>query len=70
MAEAQHRRWVSERLTAGWIYSKEKDIEKKLSPYLIPWSELPEDIKEYDRRTIHALPQLVTNAKLTISKLR
>ena len=69
MAELEHERWVSERLTAGWVYSKERDASKKISPYLVPWNELPDEIKEYDRQTIRALPDLLASVKFEIYKM-
>ena len=70
LAELEHERWVSERLTDGWTLSNTKDIEKKLSPYLVPWNELADDIKEYDRDTIRALPELLASRKFEIYKLK
>ena len=57
MAEREHDEWVAERLESGWTLG-EKDIEKKKSPYLIPYSELSEEIKDYDRDTVRNIPEL------------
>lgn len=58
LAEMEHGRWNVERLLAGWTLG-EKDVEKKRSPYLVAWSELPEDIKEYDRAAVRAIPGML-----------
>jgi hypothetical protein len=61
MAEMEHNRWVEERIICGWSYAPNpKDTEKKTSPYLIPWEELPEDIKEYDRENTRMLPDFLS----------
>jgi len=65
----EHERWVIDRRIAGYAYNKERNIEKKLSPHLVAWNELPDDIKEYDRQTIRALPRLLASAKFEIYKL-
>jgi hypothetical protein len=70
MAELEHERWVSERLLDGWVYNKERDVEKKLSPYLVPWNELPEEVKDWDRRTVRSIPALLAKTKFEIYKLR
>lgn len=45
MAEMEHARWNIEQLLDGWKWGKEKDMNRKISPYLIPWSELPDERK-------------------------
>jgi hypothetical protein len=69
MAELEHERWVSERQTDGWIYNKERIPEKKLSPYLIPWNELTDEVKEWDRRSVKSMPALLAKAKFEIYKM-
>jgi hypothetical protein len=70
MAEVEHERWVSERLLDGWVFNKERDVAKKLSPYLVPWKELTNEVKEWDRRTVRSLPKLLAKEKFEIYKLR
>lgn len=60
MAEIEHGRWNTERLLAGWK-SGERDVEKKTSPYLVSWAELPESAKRYDRVFITELPARLAN---------
>lgn len=49
MAILEHEHWVDERESNGWAYGPVKDVENRLSPYIAPWEQLPEFIKEYDR---------------------
>lgn len=60
MAESEHGRWNYERLRAGWVLG-ERDVTAKKSPYLVSWLELPEEVKEWDRQPIAALPSLLKN---------
>ncbi|MCL2116096.1 MAG: RyR domain-containing protein, partial [Methanobrevibacter sp.] len=59
LAELVHEEWVKERVLLGWIYSADKDVDKKLSPYIVPWDELSEKIKDYDRDTIINIPKIL-----------
>lgn len=59
LAMIEHDDWVKERLDSGWVYGEKKDAEKKVSPYLVPYDELTEEIKDYDRDTIRNIPALL-----------
>lgn len=57
LAELEHMRWYEERKRQGWKYSPApKNLKRKTNPYMVPWQELPEEIKEYDRNTVSKLP--------------
>lgn len=56
MAEMEHGRWNAERLLSGWKLGK-KDPKEKKSPYLVSWSDLPADIREWDRIPIREMPE-------------
>ena len=34
---------------AGWRLGPEKDLDRKTTPYLVPWDQLADAVKEYDR---------------------
>lgn len=59
LAIMEHEGWVSEKMSKGWAYGEKKDDFKKLSPYIIPWDELTEDIKEIDRQAVRNIPELL-----------
>lgn len=59
LAEFEHREWVKERTLSGWVYGDIKDTEKKISPYMVPYEELSEEIRELDRDTIRNIPELL-----------
>ena len=51
VAEDIHDKWSQARIEEGWTYGEIRDGESKLTPCLVPYSELPEEEKEYDRQT-------------------
>ncbi|MCW1921148.1 RyR domain-containing protein [Luteolibacter arcticus] len=51
LAEQVHDEWSEGRISAGWIYGPERSDSRKETPCLVPYDELPESEKEYDRRT-------------------
>lgn len=66
IAELEHARWVVERLSEGWKPAPEKDVEKKLSPYLISWERLSNNIKKYDRDTVKNIPRYLAKVGLEV----
>jgi hypothetical protein len=48
----EHERWMNEKISNGWVYGKEKDVAHRISPYLVPWDDLPQDIQERDTEAI------------------
>ncbi len=70
-ARLEHKYWMEERRSNGWKYSTgPKDIQKKTTPYLVPWDELSEEIKELDRDTVRNLPILLAKAGFRIYRLK
>jgi voltage-gated potassium channel Kch len=62
LARFEHQRWVRERLAAGFTFAPTKNIDRKQTPYLVPWEELPEETKQHDRNTVHGLPGFLAKA--------
>lgn len=46
-----HNRWAAKRSAEGWVYGPERNDKKKEHPCLVPYDDLPEFEKEYDRAT-------------------
>jgi hypothetical protein len=60
MSIMEHARWNWHMLLQGWVYGpKPKDKDRETTPYLVPWSELEDSIKEYDRENIRLIPELL-----------
>ena len=49
--EQVHITWMEGRIKDGWTYGPERNDTKKQTPCLVPYDELPEEEKEYDRNT-------------------
>ena len=62
LAKMEHARWNWQKILQGWIYGKERDLNKKTQPYLVPWKQLSEEVKDYDRKTVRLISQLLQEA--------
>ena len=59
LAITEHRRWAASRRLSGWRFGATRDNTKKLHPDLVPWDDLEESNREYDREPVRNLPQLL-----------
>ena len=50
LAKSTHDAWSRQRLAEGWRYGQHRDDFKKEHPGLVPYQDLPESEKEYDRK--------------------
>jgi ppGpp synthetase/RelA/SpoT-type nucleotidyltranferase len=66
MARMEHGRWNIERLRGGWRFDQERNPDKRLSPHLIEWEQLPEGIRDWDRIAVKRYPQLLGELGLAI----
>lgn len=69
MAKLEHGRWVAERLLAGWKFGPQKDTDKKISPFLVAWDEIPPDVQQYDVNNIVNYPNLLKMIGLEIYRI-
>lgn len=51
IAKNVHDVWALERINDGWVYGEKRDDAKKEHPCLVPYEELTEAEKKYDRQT-------------------
>ena len=51
LAENTHNIWAKGRIAEGWRYGPERNDVRKEHPCIVPYSQLPELEKDYDRRT-------------------
>lgn len=66
LAEKEHEAWMAERIANGWVAGEHVDAEKKTTPYLIPYSKLPEDIKQLDRDPVQNIPLLLKRIDMAV----
>ena len=66
IAENVHEVWAAGRISEGWTYGEKKDVETKKTPLLVPYGELPESEKDYDRNTAIGTLKLIVKLGYTI----
>ena len=60
IAQNVHETWAQARIKEGWSYGSQRDDNLKLHPCLVPYDELPESEKDYDRATAMETLKLIT----------
>lgn len=68
IAENVHAVWAVGRAAEGWTYSPVKDVEKKTTPLMVAYNDLPESEKEYDRNTALETLKLIVKLGYEIRK--
>lgn len=51
MSKNVHEVWAESRISQGWTYGEQRNDELKTHPCLVPYEDLPEVEKDYDRNT-------------------
>ncbi len=52
LACSEHQRWKAEKILSGWKGGSDRDNKRKIHEYICPYSEVPDDIKEYDVKVV------------------
>ena len=68
IAENVHEVWAESRVVEGWTYGSERNDAAKTTPCLVPYSDLPESEKEYDRNTAFQTLKLIIALGYKIEK--
>ena len=68
IAENVYENWAQSRIADGWSYGEERNDAKKTTPCLVPYSELSDEEKEYDRVTALETLKLIVALGYNISK--
>lgn len=68
IAENVHENWSVGRMLEGWVYGDKRDDVKKTTPCLVPYSELSDSEKEYDRKTAVETLKLIVALGYKITK--
>ena len=68
LAENTHEVWAEQRLRDGWEYGDRRDDSERLHPCLVPYDELPEEEKAYDRNTAREVLKAILAAGFTIER--
>ena len=68
IAENVHEVWAVGRIKEGWTYGEVRDDSKKTTPCLVPYDELPDSEKEYDRNTALETIRLIISLGYEVKK--
>lgn len=68
IAKNVHEVWAKGRIDEGWTFGHIRNEELKQHPCLIPYEELPEIEKEYDRNTALGTLRYIKKLGFKISK--
>lgn len=68
LAENVHDVWAIGRINEGWTYGEHRNDKLKHNPCLVPYSQLPESEKEYDRNTAFATIKAIVALGYKIEK--
>ena len=68
IAKNVHEVWSEGRMKEGWTYGEERDDLKKHHPCLVPYEDLTETEKEYDRKTSQETLKLIMKLGFKIVK--
>lgn len=68
IAKNVHEVWSQNRMAEGWTYGPVRDDAKKETPCLVPYEELPEEEKAYDRNTAFGTLKYIVSIGYEIKK--
>ena len=67
MSKNVHEVWAQNRINQGWQYGPRRDDVLKTHPSLVPYEDLPEEEKQYDRDTAIGTLKLIIKLGFHIS---
>ena len=70
IAENAHDTWALERQSEGWTFGPKRDDSKLETPDMVPYAQLPESEKQYDRIMAEDTLKLLTALGYKIEKNR
>ena len=68
LSKNTHEVWAAQRLSEGWQYGAERNDVEKWHPCLVPYHELPENEKEYDRNTAMETLKVIVKLGFRVEK--
>ena len=74
LARSEHDRWVVEKRKAGWIAAADTSRASRNNRYrlhnaLVPWEQLPDDLKELDLGPVRNIPKYLAAAGYEITQV-
>ncbi len=68
LAENTHDVWAAGRIKQGWTYGPTRNDTTKETPCLVPYADLPDSEKAYDRMTAQETIKLILKLGYRITK--
>ena len=68
MAKNVHDTWAKNRIEQGWTLGPKRDDDKKQTPCLVEYEDLPDIEKDYDRNTAIETLKFIIKMGFQISK--
>ena len=68
LASAVHDQWSIGRINDGWTYGPKRNDDLKQTPCLVPYEELPDSEKAFDRNTALTTLKLIQKFGYTLKK--
>ena len=68
IAKNVHEVWAKSRINQGWVFGPERNDRLKQHPSLIPYEELSEEEKDYDRNTAKGTLKVLIKLGYNITK--
>lgn len=68
ISENVHEVWAKGRIADGWTYGEIRDDNKKITPCLVPYDQLSESEKAFDRNTAMETIKLISALGYKIEK--
>ena len=69
LAELEHELWMQAKLDAGFRPGVPTEDDPLRNEYLVPWDEVPNEIKQADRDLVRGIPKILSEAGYAIVKL-
>ena len=69
LAQNAHDTWAKQRMEEGWSYGPKRDDNEKKHPGLVPYVELSESEKEYDRQMATSTLKLILSLGYRIERV-
>lgn len=68
IAKNTHEVWAKGRMDEGWTYGESRNDELKQTPCMVPYEELTEEEKAYDKNTAGETLKLIIKLGYKITK--
>jgi hypothetical protein len=70
LGRMEHARWCADRWLAGWRYGEQRDDARRSHNMLIPWEQLPEQMKQNDYDMVLRIPVVLRMENEKIVRLK